>query len=387
MSSPAGWYPDPQQPDALRWWDGSAWTSRQAPRLNSSMAQTRTARPWFRRRWPLILVALAVLTVWDSATERSGPVPAPATSDQTVAGTEAASPPSPPEPSNASTPGLTRSKASTTPRAADRSRTSRPGAGTALAVMAGLSVKGRAPQTGYDRDQFGQAWLDTNRNGCDTRSDILVRDLTSLTVAPGTNGCRVEAGTLADPYTGMTIHYVRGNDTVDIDHVVALSNAWQSGAFRWDIRKRAAFANDPINLLAVEAMANRQKGDGDTATWLPPNKSYRCAYAARQVSVKAKYGLWLTPQERDAMARILTACPHQPARTGGAPTIAPVAVNQPHRSTTTPESTSASASEERNSVFYENCDAVRAAGADPIHAGDPGYAFHLDRDGDGTGCE
>lgn len=255
-----------------------------------------------------------------------------------------------------------------------------------MAVLAGLSVKGRVPQTDYDRDQFGQAWLDTNRNGCDTRSDILVRDLTSLRVTPGTNGCRVEAGTLADPYTHTTIHYVRGNDTVDIDHVVALSNAWQTGAFRWDIRKRAAFANDPMNLLAVDASANRQKGDGDTATWLPANKSYRCAYAARQVSVKAKYQLWVTQPERDTMARILTACPHQPARTGGAPTIAAIAVNQPHRPTT-PSSTSGPEATAGSSAYYENCDAVRAAGADPIHAGDPGYASSLDRDGDGAGCE
>ena len=255
-----------------------------------------------------------------------------------------------------------------------------------MAVLAGLSVKGRAPQTDYDRDQFGQAWLDTNRNGCDTRSDILVRDLTSLRVTAGTNGCRVEAGTLADPYTDTTIHYVRGNDTVDIDHVVALSNAWQTGAFGWDIRKRAAFANDPMNLLAVDASANRQKGDGDTATWLPANKSYRCAYTARQVSVKAKYQLWVTRPERDTMARILTACPRQPARTGGTPTIAAVAVNRPHRATT-PSPTGGPASSTSSSVYYKSCDAVRAAGADPVHDGDPGYDSHLDRDGDGAGCE
>jgi hypothetical protein len=152
-------------------------------------------------------------------------------------------------------------------------------------------VRGRAAQTGYDHDQFGQAWLDTDRNGCDTRSDILARDLTDLRVTPGTNGCRAEAGTLADPYTGTLIRYVRGNDTVDIDYVVALSNAWQTGAFGWEVRKRAALANDPVNLLAVDSGANPQKADGDTATWLPPNKSYRCSSAAQQVSVKVKYQL------------------------------------------------------------------------------------------------
>jgi hypothetical protein len=333
------------------------------------------------------MVALAaVLTFWDSATE--GSHPRPARSSETTISTHDTDPtPAPPERSSSATPQPNALEPSKAPRPTDRPQKSRPAAGTALAVLTGLPVKGRAPQTGYDRDQFGQAWLDTNRNGCDTRSDILARDLTALTVTPGTNGCRVEAGTLADPYTGTSIHHVRGNDTVDIDHVVALSNAWQTGAFGWDIRKRAAFANDPMNLLAVDSSANRQKGDGDTATWLPSNKSFRCAYAARQVSVKAKYELWVAPAERDAMARILTACPPQPAPTGGAPTIAPVAVNRPHQSTPRPESTGGPEAAGGSSVYYENCDAVRAAGADPIHAGDPGYAPHLDRDGDGTGCE
>jgi hypothetical protein len=154
-----------------------------------------------------------------------------------------------------------------------------------------------------------------------------------------------------------------------------------------DVRKRAAFANDPLNLLAVDSGTNRQKGDGDTATWLPPNKPYRCAYTARQVSIKAKYQLWVTAPERDAMVRILTGCPDQPALTGGAPTLAPVAVNQPHRSTPNPQPADDQDTEPSGSVYYQNCDNVRAVSANPIHAGDPGYAAHLDRDGDGTGCE
>ena len=246
-------------------------------------------------------------------------------------------------------------------------------------------MKGRAPQTGYDRAEYGQARLDTDRNGCDTRSDILGRDLRHVTITPGTNGCRTEAGTLADPYTATVIDYVRGNDSVDIDHVVSLSNAWQTGAFRWEIRKRAALANDPMNLLAVDSSANRQKGDGDTATWLPPDKGFRCSYAARQISVKAKYQLWVTVAERDAMARILASCPNQRARTGGAPTISPVAVNQPRRSTPSPDVRDPV--DGSGGVYYQNCDAVRANGADPIHSGDPGYGPHLDRDGDGIGCE
>ncbi len=185
---------------------------------------------------------------------------------------------------------------------------------TALELLATLPVKGKAPRTGYDRaDDFGQAWLDVDRNGCDTRNDILARDLTEI-VRPGT--CKVLRGTLAEPYTGKTVQFVRGNDTsalVQIDHVVALSNAWQTGAQQLTQAQRVSFANDPLNLLAADGLANAQKGDGDAATWLPKVKSFRCAYVARQVSVKATYGLWVAPAERDAMARVLSACPSEPA--------------------------------------------------------------------------
>ncbi len=122
----------------------------------------------------------------------------------------------------------------------------------------------------------------------------------------------VLSGRLADPYTSTTIMFARGGASeVDIDHVVALGDAWQKGAWRWPHGERVAFANDPLNLLAVDASANRQKGDGDTATWLPANKSFRCAYVARQVSVKLKYALSVTAAERDAMRRVLARCPTQ----------------------------------------------------------------------------
>ena len=185
--------------------------------------------------------------------------------------------------------------------------------GTALALLETLEVKGRAPRTGYDREQFGQRWKDVDRNGCDTRNDVLARDLTD-TVRSGP--CRVMSGSLADPYTGERIAFVRGQGTselVQIDHVVALSDAWQKGAQQLDPDVRERFANDPLNLLAVDGTANRQKSDGDAATWLPPQKGFRCDYVARQVSVKAAYGLWVTTPERDAMVRILATCPDQPA--------------------------------------------------------------------------
>ena len=194
--------------------------------------------------------------------------------------------------------------------------------GSALAALATLAVKGRAPKTGYDRALFGQAWADVDRNGCDTRNDILRRDLTADELKPGTHGCLVLSGSLRDPYTATTIAFVRGQSTsarVQIDHVVALSDAWQKGAQGWSTSRRTTYANDPLNLLAVDGLTNQRKGDGDAATWLPPSKAYRCSYAARQVAVKAKYGLWVTSAERAALAGILTSCPGQ-----GLPTATPI---------------------------------------------------------------
>ena len=182
---------------------------------------------------------------------------------------------------------------------------------TAELVLDSLAVKGRAPKTGYARDQFGQRWADVNRNGCDTRNDILKRDLTGVVLKPKTHDCVVESGTLLDPYSGTTINFVKGVQSsmeVQIDHVVALSNAWQTGAFKLTIEKRTEFANDPDNLLAVQGRLNSQKGDGDAATWLPPLKSFRCAYVSKQISVKAKYGLWVTAPEKAAMLNVLSKC-------------------------------------------------------------------------------
>jgi len=184
----------------------------------------------------------------------------------------------------------------------------------ATAVLQTLPVKGRAPKTGYTRDQFGQAWADVDRNGCDTRNDILKRDLSAIIYKSGTRNCVVLSGTLLDRYSGESINFVRGNITsmeVQIDHVVALSNAWQTGAFKLTSEQRTALANDPLNLFAVKGSLNQQKSDGDAATWLPPLKSFRCAYVAQQIAVKAKYSLWVVPPEKAAMVSILAKCPGQ----------------------------------------------------------------------------
>jgi hypothetical protein len=180
----------------------------------------------------------------------------------------------------------------------------------ALTVLNSLSVKGRAAKTGYTRAQFTH-WSDLDRNGCDARNDTLKRDLTEVIYKAGTRDCKVIAGLLLDPYSGKVITFSSTKSTIDIDHVVALSNAWQTGAAYFDKTKRQQIANDPLNLLAVDFSLNRQKGDGDAATWLPPLKSYRCDYVARQIAVKAKFGLWVTQPEKSAIIKLLEKCEGQ----------------------------------------------------------------------------
>lgn len=184
----------------------------------------------------------------------------------------------------------------------------------AVVALESLSVKGRAPKTGYTRAQFGPSWADVDRNGCDTRNDILTRDLTQIIYREGTQNCIVLSGVVIDPFSGEVIAFTRGVSTsseVQIDHSVALSDAWQKGAQKLSADARKAFANDPLNLMAVKGRLNSQKGDGDAATWLPPLKSYRCAYVARQIAVKAKYSIWVTAAEKAAMKSILVKCPAQ----------------------------------------------------------------------------
>lgn len=183
------------------------------------------------------------------------------------------------------------------------------------ATLDSLAVKGRAPKTGYSRSRFGDGWTDDvwvpgGHNGCDTRNDMLREQLTDVSIKPGTNGCVVLTGVLHDPYTGESVAFQRGPDTSDqvqIDHIVALSDAWQTGAQQLDEITRRNFANDPRNLQATLGWINHQKGDSDAASWLPPNPAYRCAYVTRIVDVKAAYGLWVTEAEHDAIARVLAS--------------------------------------------------------------------------------
>lgn len=178
----------------------------------------------------------------------------------------------------------------------------------AVEALAKLEIKGRAPKTGYTREEFYGSW--GKIDGCDTRNVILKRDMWDVVL----DGCLVMSGKLNDPYTATLIEFTRGQGTssaVQIDHVVAISDAWQKGAQYKDKSVRYEMSQDPLNLLAVDGPANSQKGDGDAATWLPPNKAFRCEYVARQIAVKLKYELWVTQAEHDAMSGVLEKCPDE----------------------------------------------------------------------------
>lgn len=189
-----------------------------------------------------------------------------------------------------------------------------PGYDAIRSEMEALPVRGWYPGRDFDRFRFGEAWSDDvnvqfGHNGCNTRDDILRRDLVDLQVRPGT--CFAQRGILHDPYTGATIDFVRGPDTssaVQIDHVVSLSDAWYAGARAWDDQRRRDFANDPRNLLAVAGQVNFDKAFRDVASWLPPNAAFRCAFVARVVEVKSAYQLGVSSNEKDAMRRVLRDC-------------------------------------------------------------------------------
>ncbi len=178
-------------------------------------------------------------------------------------------------------------------------------------VLEKLEVKGRAPKTGYSRDEFYSGWPTVE--GCNLRQKILKREFGDSAVL---DGCNVVAGEYDEPYTGEHKKYTAREEIskgVQIDHVVALSDAWQKGAQYMEREVRYSIATDPLNLLAVDAAANEKKSDGDAATWLPPNKRFRCQYVARQASVKYKYGLWVTEAEKEAMSEVLANCPNEPS--------------------------------------------------------------------------
>ncbi len=180
----------------------------------------------------------------------------------------------------------------------------------ATEILEKLEVKGRAPKTGYARTEFYNGWPTVD--GCNLRQRIIRREFGDSAVL---DGCIVVAGEFDEPYTGEHRVFTTREEIskIQIDHVVALSDAWQKGAQYMSAETRREIATDPLNLLAVDGPANEQKSDGDAATWLPSNKKFRCQYVARQVSVKYKYGLWVTAAEKEAILNVLSVCPWERA--------------------------------------------------------------------------
>jgi hypothetical protein len=410
-SPPPGWEPDPSwgpPPEGWVWW-------QPVERLHPPFWKAKTVAetsPKFKKRLTATFGVIVLLFAIGAVGDDSSPdVAKTAAADRDVkqsappASPSASAAPMRPSPSPTPAPAAPPTTDELIAQAGQDDR-------KALALLGTLAVKGRAPKTGYDRDVFGAAWTDTDRNGCDTRNDMLARDLSGETFKAGTNNCVVISGTLADPYTGTTITFAKAAaDAVHIDHVVALSDAWQKGAQQWEPGKRLAFANDPLSLLAVDGPANSSKSDSDAASWLPPNKAYRCAMVARQVAVKAKYGAWVTAAERDAIARVLSTCPNEPAPTGGNPTLAPVAPPKP--AAPPPQSQAPAPPKEQApppptaAKEYANCTAMhqdykggvaRPGAVDKRASGSAKYKPHYDqalydantksdRDKDGIACE
>lgn len=184
--------------------------------------------------------------------------------------------------------------------------------GNALTVLDTLNVEKLVSDAAYDRvAAYGAAWLDVGDRGCDTRNETLARDLSKTS----TTGCQVLSGTLDDPYTGEQLDFVQGAETsslVQVDHLVSLQNAWQTGAQNLSRAQRESLANDPLNLQSVDGLSESIKAGRDASNWLPDNLDFRCEYIARQISVKATYGLWVTKAEKSAMATALKDCPEEP---------------------------------------------------------------------------
>ena len=184
----------------------------------------------------------------------------------------------------------------------------------ALVKLQALPVKYQDPWDGFDRSQFGDPWSDDvdvqyGHNGCNTRDDILHRDMKNIVMRAG--GCFVSSGTLFDEYTGNTLNFVRGpdtSDTVEVDHIVPLGDAWRKGAQELSVDERRNLANDPMNLQSVSRSVNQAKQAMDASQWLPPNADYHCTYVVRQIEVKSTYRMWVSQAEKDAMTQVLATC-------------------------------------------------------------------------------
>jgi hypothetical protein len=270
---------------------------------------------------------------------------------------------------------------------------------TGLDLLAAIPVENEH-RGGYNRDLY-PTWLDLDGDGCDARQQALRRDsIRPVRAAPGR--CQVIAGEWLSPYDGVAfIDLVR----VEVDHVVALKEAWDSGAWAWSGEQRIAFANDVTDsrtLRVVSASSNRAKGDADPSNWLPPQQSDWCRYLGDWVAIKARWQLAMDQSEAGRIRNVLKSrcpgfvvagwvpAPTFPATsaTGLSTPVAEPFASVPQAPTTSQLLGDASGQKRSTTVpYYASCAAARAAGATPLHRGQPGYRTNLDGDNDGVACE
>lgn len=277
---------------------------------------------------------------------------------------------------------------STSAAAVKTDATSAPASPTrASIVLKTLAVRSES-RSGYQRTLFNH-WRDADGDSCDTREEVLIRQSqVSAQVGPG---CRVYSGRWTSAYDAVV---VTDPSTLDIDHVVALAEAWDSGASRWSFTTRQAFANDLAftgSLIAVTASSNRSKSDRDPAEWLPGNSAYRCTYVTTWIAVKYRWSLSIDSAEKSALQRQVTACgnPHitLPAKapislgggTGGGGTGG---------SGTGGSGTGGGGTGGGTDPRFDTCTAAKAAGYGPYYRGsDTEYSWYRDADSDGIVCE
>lgn len=300
------------------------------------------------------------------------------------------------------------SSPSTSAKATAKPKTA-PTKGTALAVLSTLKVNDNL-SSGYKREAFGQSWVDIDNNNCDTREDTLARHMSNVSKS---GNCEVVSGVLVDSYNGETIQFSKDGKGggIDIDHVVALSAGWKTGMSLESTANRESFANDPLNLLPVDAGLNRYKSDKDASEWIPSQlktkntssliAKFDCPYVARQIAVKSKYGMWVTTSEKSRMNTVLNACP-----TIEIPNGSDVVVNVntdkgnnqavESKTTTTKKATAPTKkaapvtkkpTSGKSDPDMGTCGKAKSAGYGPYHKGSVEYGYYRDGDGDGTVCE
>lgn len=260
------------------------------------------------------------------------------------------------------------------------------GTADARTLLAALRVTKETHVATYQRTKFA-VWNDADRDGENTRAEVLKAE-SRITASVNRNGT-VKGGKWIGAYDNTVITKA---SRLDVDHMVPLAEAWMSGAATWSAKRREAFGNDlgyGPSLIAVSLSSNRSKGASDPAEWMPKASSYACPYVKQWIAVKYRWHLTVDPAEKSALLTSLATCATNTVAKPGKPDVAAlVAKKAPTPKPKKAPSSGSSSGGSSPSAYYANCAAVRAAGAAPLRAGQPGYETpRLDRDGDGVACE